>query len=47
MFHVSKDEMKNIIFLKQIKAISLSGIVCLFVGFFTRPVKSQYWKDLL
>lgn len=47
MFHVSKNEMKNIIFLKQIKAISISGIVCLFVGFFTRPVKSEYLKDFL
>lgn len=47
MFHVSKDEMKNIVFLKQIKAISISGIVCLFVSFFTKPVKPEYLKNFL
>lgn len=45
MFHMSKDEMKNIIFQKQNKAISVSDILCLFVGFFRGPVKSEYLKD--
>lgn len=43
MFHVSKDEMKSITFQKQIKAIS----ICLFVGFFIRPIKLEYLKDFL
>lgn len=47
MFHVFKDEMKNIVFLKQIKTISISGIVCLFASLFTKPVKSEYLKNFL